>query len=258
MRPGASRRRRGRPGSEPLAGARLTLKRLLAGRRARATLARLAALYLRLVRATSRFTVVGGDAPGRFDDAGRPMIGCFWHGRLLFGAFACRWQGPYRMMISRHRDGRLIAETVARLGLLTTSGSTSRGAAGAVRQLLAALARGETVGITPDGPRGPRMRAQPGVVKLAQLSGAPVIPVGLAARRRKVLSSWDRFVIIWPFNRIVVVYGDAIFVPRDADAAALERARLVVEESLNAVTAEADRLAGHPPVPPAPLPEAPR
>ena len=96
------------------------------------------------------------------------------------------------------------------------------------------------------------MRAQAGIVKLARLSGAPIVPVGYSTRRRRVLDTWDRFVVAPPFSRGVFVWGDAIEVEPDADRDSIERARQAVETSLNAVTAEADRLCGAAPVAPAP------
>jgi hypothetical protein len=119
--------------------------------------------------------------------------------------------------------------------------------------MVKALKAGDCVGITPDGPRGPRMRASDGAVALARLSGVPIIPATFGAARGRVLQSWDRFLVAWPFGRGVIVWGDPIDVARDADAAALGAARLRVENALNAITAEADRLTGRVPVEPAPV-----
>lgn len=162
------------------------------------------------------------------------------------------------MLVSHHRDGRLIAETIAHLGVDSVAGSTSRGGASAVRAMVRLIRKGECVGVTPDGPRGPRMHAQPGVAAIAKLSGAPVVPMAYATRRRRVLGSWDRFMLPTPFNRGVFVWGKPIAVPADADEARLEEARREIEEALNAVTAEADRLSGHEPVRPAEVATAPK
>lgn len=231
-----------------------SLKQLLKSNRVRRVLCWLVTEYLRLVYATGRWRLVGVEAPQRFWDQGQGMIACFWHGRILMMPHAWRWPGPFYMMISGHRDGRLIADTVAHLGIHTISGSTSRGGSSALRGLAAKVKAGATVGITPDGPRGPRMRAQSGIVKLAQLTGAPVFPVTFGAKRRRVMSSWDRFVVAWPFNRGVLIYGEPIFVPRDATPAQLEAARRDIEDALNRITAEADRQTGHAPIEPAPRP----
>jgi len=96
------------------------------------------------------------------------------------------------------------------------------------------------------------MRAQPGVVALAARARVPVVPVAWSASRRWIAPSWDRFVVALPFARGVFVWGEPVTVPADADAPALEAARRLLEERLNAVTAEADRLVGRAPVEPAP------
>jgi lysophospholipid acyltransferase (LPLAT)-like uncharacterized protein len=110
--------------------------------------------------------------------------------------------------------------------------------------MLKALKAHEYVGITPDGPRGPRMRATDGIVTVARVSGVPIIPCSYSARWRSVLGTWDRFVIPLPFTRGVIVWGEPIHIERDADAAQLNSARLAVEAGLNAVTNQADSAMG--------------
>ena len=231
------------------------LKTLTAKPRVRGLLCRVAAGYLGLVHATGRWTLIGADGMAAYVTRGRPIIACFWHGRILMMIYAWRWTERRRMLISRHRDGRLIADIIARFGVSTVTGSSSRGGAPAVRELLAILKAGESIGITPDGPRGPRMRAQMGAVRLAQLSGAPLFPVSFGVRPRCMLSSWDRLVVIFPFARGAVIYGEPIEVPRNAGAEQLERIRALLERRLNEMTAEADRLTGYEAVAPAALPE---
>ena len=157
-------------------------------------------------------------------------------------------------MISHHRDGEFITRTAARFGVNAVRGSTSRGGAAALRAMLKVLKRGEFVGITPDGPRGPRMRAQMGAIVLAQMAGVPIMPATYAVSRRRVAGSWDRFIIALPFSRGVYLWGEPVSVPRDADADLLEAKRLELENELNRLCDEADRMVGVTPVEPAPLP----
>jgi len=158
---------------------------------------------------------------------------------------------PIHMLISEHRDGRLIADTVAHFGIETVTGSSSKGGAGALRAMVKHLKAGHCVGVTPDGPRGPRMRATEGIIATARLSGAPIIPATYSAAAGRNLGSWDRFLVAWPFTRGVIVWGEPLSVDKDADADAMETARRTLEERLNAITAEADRLCGRTPVEPA-------
>lgn len=230
------------------------VKKILKSEGFRRVLGWVVAQYLRLVHATGRWQFIGTEVPKACWDRGEALIGCFWHGRMLMMAYSWHWPGRFVLLISGHRDGRLISDAMAHLGYPSISGSTSRGGSGALRGLAAELKAGASVGITPDGPRGPRMRAQPGVVKLAQLTGAPIIGVSFSARRRRVMSSWDRFILAWPFNSGVLIYGGPIYVRRDAGPDELEARRRDVEDMLNRLSDQADRMTGHTPIAPAEAP----
>jgi len=214
-------------------------------------------LYIRIVHATGKWQVVRGDIPAEFWNSGKPFILCFWHGRLLMMPYCWDLSKTIHMLISEHRDGQLIARTVGHFGIKTAAGSSSRGGAKALRAMVKALAAGEYVGITPDGPRGPRMRASDGIVHVARLSGVPVVPATYSSSPGRILGSWDRFLVAWPFGRGAIVWGKPITVPRDADEAAIESYRLGIEEALNAITREADELVGRSPVEPDQMDVAP-
>jgi lysophospholipid acyltransferase (LPLAT)-like uncharacterized protein len=213
------------------------LKRLIRHPRTQAVFVAVLAGYLRLVYRTTRWTLLGADhipaallAP---DGTPRGCIIGFWHERLALMPMLWRLvraspeaaavrgiatRQPH-VLISGHRDGRLIAEVIARLGLRTVVGSTSRdGAAGAIGLMRLMLA-GEYVAITPDGPRGPRRRAAAGVAQVAGLTRLPVVPAAAATTRHRLFNSWDRFMLPLPFGRGVVVIGAPIMVPkREAEA----------------------------------------
>lgn len=227
------------------------LKRVLRNETVRRFLCWVGSGYIRLVHASGRWTVVGGHIPVALWDRGEPFILCFWHGRLLMMPYCWRPKKAIHMMVSHHADGQFVARTMSHLGIRTVAGSTTRGGAAALRQLIKLLKAGDCVGLTPDGPRGPRMRASEGAAALARLSGAAIVPATYAIDRRRVLSSWDRFVVALPFGRGVIVWGEPIRIARNADARALEDGRTQLEESLNRITAEADRLCGHAPIAPA-------
>lgn len=232
-------------------------KRLLASPAGQAVIAWAAAGYIRLVHATNRWDWVNVEVGDRIIAARETGIVCFWHGRLLMMPKAQRKGGRFAMLISGHRDGRFIARAVAPFGIRSITGSSSRGGATAARECVNALMSGTIVCIAPDGPRGPRMRASLGAVEIARIAGKPLVPVAFSTTRRRVLGSWDRFVLALPFGRGVFVVGDPIAPPAADDRGAAEAARQRLEDALNAVTAEADRLTGHAPVAPAPVPAAP-
>jgi len=230
------------------------LKRFLKSEAGITLLGRLAGLVIRLVLRTSRWEQqIHPDATALL--AGRtPFIGVFWHNRLMLIVALWPKLGPMAMVQSEHGDSRILGTAFADYITRPIWGSTRKNPMAALRGMIAALRDGLSVSLTPDGPRGPRMRCRPGVILAASRTGAPILPVAWSVRRRRLARSWDRFVIAWPWNRGVGVYGAPIHVPKPLDETGIETWRLTVEEALNAVTAEADRLCGHPPTDPAPMP----
>jgi lysophospholipid acyltransferase (LPLAT)-like uncharacterized protein len=205
----------------------------------------LAAMLVRLVGATLRVRVEGVDALRPHWSAARPLIYCVWHGRILMvpwlNARLRRTHGArgVSVLASRSRDGGIVSAYVSRFGLDVVRGSSSRGGAAALRALVSVVANGRDVALVPDGPRGPRGQLEPGVVALAALTGAPVVPLGFAARPAWRLQTWDQFQIPAPFARAAAVFGAATTIARDADRT---RARTEIERSLAEATAAADRL----------------
>jgi len=169
------------------------------------------------------------------------VIYVFWHGRMLGLVFTHRFRGAH-ILISQHRDGELIAQVTKRLGYIPVRGSTTRGGTEGLFQM-AERAREGDLGITPDGPRGPAYHFQMGAVSLAQRTGCPIVPIACSAKSRKVLKSWDGFIIPFPFTTLIVVHGDPIQVERNCDEAGLEAKRKEAEEALRAATVQADRFA---------------
>lgn len=223
------------------------LKRLLRHPISQALLARMLGMYLEFALRTTSWTLHGADnvAPHVIGD---PLIMVAWHERLpLMSALwlmVRNWEGGegrrarVHIMISRSRDGRFIAAVVRRFGIDVAPGSSSRGGIAAMRDLVALLASGSHVGITPDGPRGPRRQAAPGVAQLAALSGAAILPTAAQVSRRWTLRSWDRMVVPKPYGRGIVVCGPTIRVPR----AGWREALPAIEAALNEVADRADRL----------------
>lgn len=233
-------------------------KRILKATSVRLFLAWLAALYLRLVLSTVRWETAYPAAIQELVSAHRPLITCFWHGRLMMMRAGLPDHRPIHALISEHRDGLLISRALRSLGVHTVASARRRGGQSALRTMVRLLAEGNPVAITPDGPRGPRMRAKAGAIKLAQLSGVPIIPASGSVKRRILLGTWDRFCLALPFSRGIILAGEPIHVPRDATEAELERLRHILENSLNALTAAADRHFGQPTVEPAAAPERAR
>ena len=171
--------------------------------------------------------------------AGAPVIYVVWHARLLLLPYLYRGRG-LRALVSRSEDGSMIAALLRRFGFVTVRGSSSRGGVEGLRALARAIRERHSVVVVPDGPRGPREVLKAGVVVLARLTGAPVVPAALAASSEWRARSWDEFRIPKPFSRCVVRFGAPIFVRPKGDAAGEETARKEIEAALNAVTWQVD------------------
>jgi lysophospholipid acyltransferase (LPLAT)-like uncharacterized protein len=230
-------------------------RRVLRSSRLRLLLCWAIHLYIRFVYATNRWRVQGGEVPRRLREGGNSFVLAFWHGRLMMIPMAWQRLAPMHMLISAHRDGRIIADAVTYFGVNSIAGSSRRGGTAALRTMLRRLEAGDCIGITPDGPRGPAMRASTGIVNVARLGRVPIVPIVFATCRRRVLRSWDRFHLALPFGRGVFLWGEPIEIAPDLDQAGIESARLLVESRMNAMATEADRRVGHgPPVQEGPSP----
>ncbi len=173
-----------------------------------------------------------------------PVIVTFWHGHHLMIPFVRR-EYPVRVMISRHRDGEINAVAAERLGVGTVRGSGDHGNAfhrkggvAAFKGLLRSLDEKINVALTADVPKVAQ-KAGLGIIMLARESGRPIMPVAVATSRFKRLKNWDRTVIHLPFGRGIVMVGDLISVPTDADPDAMENLRAHLEQRLNELTASA-------------------
>lgn len=224
-------------------------KGIVKSSQARATLCHLAAFYIRVIKFTGRWEQKGTDLPRQMLCEGKPFIVAFWHQRLLMMPYTWRVVGgdtTFKMLISSHRDGEIISRTIGHFGIETIAGSTGKGKGGAnaLRGILKALRAGQVIGMTPDGPRGPRMHASSGIISAARLSGVPIFPLTYSTSKRRVMRSWDRFVLPLPFSRGVFCWGDPIYVPKDMDDDGLEDKRLELENKMIALTQQHDRQYG--------------
>jgi lysophospholipid acyltransferase (LPLAT)-like uncharacterized protein len=216
-------------------------------------LAALIALYTRLVFATTRWTRVNAEYFTEPGNAGKPFLVAFWHGRLVMLQNFWTFGMQLYLLGSSHRDGMLMLRMLTHFGIYSIIGSSTRGGTKALREMVTKIREGHSIGLAPDGPRGPRMHAAPGIVAAAKLAGVPIVPIAYSVSHGRNMNSWDRFLFPLPFGRGAFVCAPPIVVPAHADAAALEAARQTLEDSLNAITAEADRICGRNPVVAAPL-----
>ena len=204
----------------------------------------LGSVYIRLVHASGQWRIENSEFPEKLISEGKTFIACFWHGRLLMMSFAWQYKPSFYMLISTHPDGKLIAKTIKHLGFKVLKNSGKHNGALAMRSMIRALNKGDYVGITPDGPRGPRMRAGNGAIALAKLSGVPILPISYSSSRCKIFKSWDRFLLPLPFTKGIFIWGKPIEISAKATKLEIEVSRQKLEEQLTELTKTADKLVG--------------
>ncbi len=218
------------------------IKRLRRSAPAQQLLASIVACFIWCVHRTTRWRHVGFKPVAQFEASQRPFIVCCWHGRMLLTCCFRPRTMPVQVLASRHNDGQFVARVMAFFGVGSVSGWTGRGGHGAIQACWAALTSGCVVVITPDGPRGPALQVAPGVIRLARLSGAAIVPVSYSTNRRRFLKTWDRFMIPLPFGSGVFVCGPPLSVAESTDE---DWARNQLQHALNQASWQADRLTGH-------------
>jgi lysophospholipid acyltransferase (LPLAT)-like uncharacterized protein len=181
-----------------------------------------------------------------------PTIIALWHGQHLLIPFYHPRGKRLVIMVSRSADAEMNALVIEKLGLEAVRGSGGReqrrhlekGGATALIALKRALDAGDNVAMIADIPHGTPREAGLGIITLAKLSGRSILPLALASSRRKVIDkSWDKTTISLPFGRACLTVGEPVWVPANADDAAMEEKRRELTATLNAATAEAYRKA---------------
>lgn len=212
--------------------------------------------WIKFVKSTSRWTFVGDDHLDALQASEQGFILAFWHSRLLMTA-SIRDKTDRRiyMLSSAHRDSDIIINAVRRFDIDFIRGSAAntkkrskdKSGASALIQMIAALEDGQIVGLTPDGPRGPRQKVQPGIVRLAIMTKAPILPIAYATSNGATLNTWDRFFLAMPFSKGAFVAAKPIIPPGNADHEGVRATQLLLEDSLNAALTQAEIAVGRSP-----------
>lgn len=169
---------------------------------------------------------------------GVPVLYALWHGRMLLPVWWHRGTGSVAM-VSRHEDGEMVSQLIARMGYQTVRGSSTRGGSSAARQMVAALRKGAIAAMIGDGPRGPAMEMKIGTPWIAAMAGAWTIPITWAGDRVWRFKSWDRFQVPKPFSKAVVLIGDPL-PPIEKKVEAIEAFRVTLEQKMNELVLKAE------------------
>lgn len=223
-----------------------TFKKLSRTRLIQDFIAWFAAKVMTLIFKTSTWEYKNSSIVQSYWQSGKPFILCFWHNRLGLMVYSWVTDKPLNMLISAHSDGRIISKAVGHHGISTIAGSTSKGSSDAIRKLLRALKAGECIGVTPDGPRGPRFSVNPGLINLAYKAGIDFIPVSYSTSKRIVLNSWDRMIVPLPFSKGVFIYGQPITLGQNLSEEDLASVKDKLRKNLIDISNQADELCGNP------------
>ena len=192
---------------------------------------KLSAGVICLLGGTLSIRRIGEERLEQAREGGRKVLYAFWHEGLLVATYAFRQQ-DIQVLVSQHRDGELITRAIECMGYGTIRGSSTRGGTRALFRMAAAGAAGYDLGVTVDGPRGPRLQVKPGTLFIAGRSGLPIVPFAVASHKPCELSSWDRFLVPRPFSSTAIAFEEPLIVPGDAPIERLEPFREELQRRL--------------------------
>lgn len=211
------------------------LSKILRNAITQAILAFIAFTYIKFIYGTSCWEFKNKEVFQKYINEKKPFIVSFWHGHLLMLACALQWKIPVYMLISNHRDGKIISKIISYFGIQTIAGSTNKKGFEAVRQILHVIKQGAVLGITPDGPRGPREVVSDGVLQIARLAKVDIIPLAYSCKPIKVLRTWDHFRVAKPFCKGAFAAGNPISPIED-----IEQLRISLQTAMDETVKEAD------------------
>ncbi|MBQ3240552.1 MAG: lysophospholipid acyltransferase family protein [Akkermansia sp.] len=191
-------------------------------------LGHIAWFLISLVCFTLRKRVVNGDASGDGETIGsKPVIVSLWHNRTFvpcyFYKYVLKGSVQMSMLTSASKDGAMLATVAEDYGMRAVRGSSGRRGVAGFLDMMRELKAGYSMCITPDGPKGPRYRCHPGVIKLASVSGLPIIPVGIDIPHCwRINKAWDGFVIPKPFSKVILRWGAPLYVPENISDAEIK------------------------------------
>jgi hypothetical protein len=197
-------------------------------------------VFLRSVFLTYRISVDGLENEREIFKKGNTLIYAAWHQRFLGGITFCTKRKPITVMISQSPDGEIISRILQLCGWHPVRGSSSRGGKEALHRIAELAHRGYRIGHVVDGPKGPFGVVKPGLIRLAQLTALPILPIIISPEKRWKFTSWDRFMFPKPFSRIAIRLGEAIYVPRELDESDFEKMRMSVQDTMKRLHEEAD------------------
>ena len=189
-------------------------------------------IYIYIVRITSQINHKNKSIPENYWKNKKPFILAFWHNQLLMISFSWKKNKKLNILASGHSDGQFGAIIAKYLGSNTLTVSDKKRKIN-IRPIFDLLKNHNYIGITPDGPRGPKEKVSDGVIKIAKKSNVPIIPVGFWSSRNFTLNSWDSFLITYPFSKCVFAWSEPILIPNDLRDEEIPKFQLLLENKIN-------------------------
>ena len=206
----------------------------------------LGSLYVLFVYKTSTIDLKNRKNIDRLFKKKESFIYAFWHDQLLICPLTWQSEFEIKVLISKHRDGDIIARLISKLGFKAIRGSThksgktkNKGGLTSARQMIKSLKNGISIGISPDGPKGPRHKVSDGILSISRLSNSSILPVGIGFKKKWVLNTWDKFIIPKPFNQITIIWGEPL--PALKNEKNINQIKSKLESTMYSLTKRANR-----------------
>ena len=199
------------------------------------------AKYIKFVSFTTKWSFINKKYVENLWKKNEAFILCFWHGRLLMMPLSWNKKKKINVLISTHSDGQLLSKTVKHFNIETITGSSSKGGSEAIRNIIKSLKSGISIGMTPDRPRGPRMKVNSAIIKIASLTGHKIVPLSYSVKKKFFLNSWDKFLVALPFGKGCFVWGKPIKIKKNISTNEDLKLSKRLENNLLKLTKKADR-----------------
>ena len=218
----------------------LSYKKILRTKLAYSIMCWIGAKYIKFVSFTNSWTFINKKYVENLWKKNEPFILCFWHGRLLMMPLSWNKEKKINVLISAHSDGQLLSKTVKYFNIETITGSTSKGGSEAIRNIIKSLKSEISIGMTPDGPRGPRMKVNSAIIKIASLTGHKIVPLSYSVKKKIFLNSWDKFLVALPFGKGCFIWGKPIKIKKNISTNEDLKLSKRLENNLLKLTKKAD------------------
>ena len=218
----------------------LNYKKILRTKLAYSVICWIGAQYIKFVSLTNSWSFINKKYIENLWKKNEAFILCFWHGRLLMMPLSWNKEKKINVLISAHSDGQLLSKTVKHFNIETITGSSSQGGSEAIRNIIKSLKSGISIGMTPDGPRGPRMKVNSAIIKIASLTGHKIVPLSYSVKKKFFLNSWDKFLVALPFGKGCFIWGKPIKIKKNISTNEDLKLSKRLENNLLKLTKKAD------------------